>query len=44
LLRELGCDLLQGFLFAHPMPPDQIEASLDSVAELPFRDSASITA
>jgi hypothetical protein len=26
------------------MPPDQIETSLSSVAELPFRDSASITA
>jgi diguanylate cyclase (GGDEF)-like protein len=44
LLRELGCDLLQGFLFARPMLPDQIETSLYSVAELPFHDSASIDA
>jgi len=44
LLRELGCDLLQGFLFARPMPPDQIETSLYTVAELPFRDSESIVA
>jgi diguanylate cyclase (GGDEF)-like protein len=44
LLRELGCDLLQGFLFARPMPPEQIDASLDTVAELPFHDSESIVA
>jgi diguanylate cyclase (GGDEF)-like protein len=44
LLRELGCDLLQGFLFARPMRPDQIEASLETVAELPLRDSVSIVA
>ena len=42
LLQELGCDLLQGFLFARPMPPDQIDASLSSVAELPFLDSVPI--
>ncbi|HEY0910591.1 MAG TPA: EAL domain-containing protein, partial [Bradyrhizobium sp.] len=42
LLQELGCDLLQGFLFARPMPPDQIDASLDSVAQLPFLDSVPI--
>jgi diguanylate cyclase (GGDEF)-like protein len=44
LLQELGCDLLQGFLFARPMPPEQIDASLGSVAELPFHDGASIVA
>ncbi|WP_213772272.1 EAL domain-containing protein [Bradyrhizobium sp. dw_78] len=44
LLQELGCDLLQGFLFARPMPPEQIEKSLDSVAELPLHDGVSIVA
>ena len=44
LLQELGCDLLQGFLFARPMPPEQIDASLGSVAELPFHDGVSIVA
>jgi diguanylate cyclase (GGDEF)-like protein len=42
LLQELGCDLLQGFLFARPMPPEQIDASLGSVAELPYHAGASI--
>jgi EAL domain-containing protein (putative c-di-GMP-specific phosphodiesterase class I) len=42
LLQELGCDLLQGFLFARPMPPEQIGASLRSVAELRFADGVSI--
>lgn len=44
LLQELGCDLLQGFLFARPMPPEQIDASLGSVAELPYHDGVSILA
>ena len=42
LLQELGCDLLQGFLFARPMLPDQIDASLRTVAEPPFHDGVSI--
>jgi EAL domain-containing protein (putative c-di-GMP-specific phosphodiesterase class I) len=44
LLQELGCDLLQGFLFARPMPPEQIDASLDLIAELPFHAGVSIVA
>jgi diguanylate cyclase (GGDEF)-like protein/PAS domain S-box-containing protein len=28
-LRELGCDLMQGFLFAEPEPPEQAAAMLD---------------
>jgi diguanylate cyclase (GGDEF)-like protein len=44
LLQELGCDLLQGFLFARPMPPEQIDASLDLIAELPFHADVSIVA
>ena len=28
LARELGCDLLQGFLFARPQPPEQLRSSL----------------
>ena len=42
LLQELGCDLLQGFLFARPMLPEQIDASLNSVAELPYHAGVSI--
>ena len=42
LLQELGCDLLQGFLFARPMLPEQIDASLGSVAELPYHAGVSI--
>ena len=28
LLRELGCDQVQGFLLAHPLPPDALAAIL----------------
>jgi diguanylate cyclase (GGDEF)-like protein len=40
LLRELRCDLLQGFLLAKPLPADQMKASLG--LELPFHESAPI--
>lgn len=30
LLRELGCDLLQGFLLARPMSPDALRASFST--------------
>jgi EAL domain-containing protein (putative c-di-GMP-specific phosphodiesterase class I) len=25
LLQDAGCDYAQGFMFAHPMPPEQFE-------------------
>jgi diguanylate cyclase (GGDEF)-like protein len=40
LLRELGCDLLQGFLLARPLPPEQLRASLG--LDLPFHESIPI--
>lgn len=33
-LEELGCDLAQGFLFAHPAPPDQIMDMLEKPLDL----------
>jgi diguanylate cyclase (GGDEF)-like protein len=30
LLRELRCRLVQGYLLAHPLPPDQVPAILDA--------------
>jgi EAL domain-containing protein (putative c-di-GMP-specific phosphodiesterase class I) len=27
-LRQLGCDSMQGFLFARPLPPDDVPAAL----------------
>ena len=44
LLQELGCDLLQGFLLARPMPPDQIHASLHVEVELPFHEGVPLLA
>jgi predicted signal transduction protein with EAL and GGDEF domain len=40
LLQSLGCDLLQGFLLAKPMPPDQLKAALG--LGLPYHQSRSI--
>jgi diguanylate cyclase (GGDEF)-like protein len=40
LLRELGCDLLQGFLLARPVPPEQLRSSFG--LDLTFHDGASI--
>lgn len=40
LLHSLGCDLLQGFLLAKPLPPDQLQAALRD--GLPFHESRSI--
>ena len=40
LLRNLGCDLLQGYLLAKPLPPDQLRAALQS--GLPYHESRSI--
>jgi diguanylate cyclase (GGDEF)-like protein len=40
LLSQLGCDLLQGFLLARPMPPEQLRSTFG--LDLPFHDGASI--
>jgi diguanylate cyclase (GGDEF)-like protein len=40
LLRNLGCDLLQGYLLAKPLPPDQLRTALQS--GLPYHESRSI--
>jgi diguanylate cyclase (GGDEF)-like protein len=48
LARELGCDLLQGFLLARPQPPEQLRSSLgldlgpDLGPDLPLHDGAPI--
>ncbi len=40
LLQSLGCDLLQGFLLARPLPADQLKAALGP--GLPYHQSRSI--
>ena len=40
LLQNLGCDLLQGFLLARPVPSDQLKAVLSP--GLPYHQSRSI--
>ena len=40
LLQSLGCDLLQGFLLARPLPADQLKAALG--LGLPYHQSRSI--
>jgi len=40
LLQSLGCDMLQGFLLARPVPPDQLKAALGP--GLPYHESRSI--
>ncbi len=32
-LRALGCDWAQGFLFAEPLPPDEVATLLASAPE-----------
>jgi len=40
VLRELDCDAIQGFLFAHPMPPEAAEAWCMEHAVTPTADDA----
>ena len=40
LLQNLGCDFLQGFLLAKPLPPEQLKAAL--AIGLPYHESRSI--
>ena len=38
-LARLGCDLLQGFHYSRPVPPDELERWLASRSELPIKPS-----
>lgn len=42
-LTELGCDLLQGYGLARPMPPEQVEALLASGRRLAVDPRATVT-
>jgi EAL domain-containing protein (putative c-di-GMP-specific phosphodiesterase class I) len=39
-LRDLGCDLAQGYLFARPLPPDQLDELLAGATLQPTRHDA----
>jgi EAL domain-containing protein (putative c-di-GMP-specific phosphodiesterase class I) len=43
-LRDLGCDLGQGYHFARPMPPDQLGELLPGGAESPDHDARTAAA
>ncbi len=38
-LQELGCELAQGYLFAQPLPPDQIMEMLDKPLDFEIREA-----
>ena len=40
VMRALGCDQLQGFLFGRPVPADELGDEADSIAANPFPRSA----
>jgi EAL domain-containing protein (putative c-di-GMP-specific phosphodiesterase class I) len=41
LLRELGCDQIQGFYVSRPLPPQDIDAMLTSGAQKSIRQKLS---